>query len=111
MAHLKISVVQVKAAENCLAHAIIIAIAKAENDPNYTSYRDGRNIRPVVRKLLAETGIVLSGGRGIPELIKFQEHFRENRITVYQVLACEDILFEGQVDSPKKINLFYDDVE
>jgi hypothetical protein len=64
MAHLKRSVVEVKASENCLAHAIIIAIAKAENDPNNTSYCDGRKICQVVRKLLAKTGIDLSGGGG-----------------------------------------------
>ena len=65
MAHLKRSVVKEKAKEHCLAHAIIIAIAKAENDPNYTSNRDGRKIRPVVQKLLAKTGIDLSGGGGV----------------------------------------------
>ena len=30
---------------------------------------------------------------------------------MYQDLACEDIMFEGQVDFPKRINLNYDDVE
>ena len=35
MAHLKRSVVEVKATENCLAHALIIAIAKADNNPMY----------------------------------------------------------------------------
>ena len=58
-----------------------------------------------------KTGIDLSGCRGIPELIKFQDHFREYKITVYQGLACEDIMFEGQLDSPKRINLLYDDVD
>ena len=77
MALLKRSVVVVKAAENCLAHAIIIAIAKVENFPNYASFRDGIKIRPVVRKLLADTCIALSGGGGIPKLIIFQEHFLE----------------------------------
>ena len=48
---------------------------------------------------------------GIPELIKFQDHFRNYKITVYQGLACEDIMFEGQVDSSKRINLLYDNVE
>jgi len=72
MAHLKRSVVEVKATENCLAQALIIAIAKAENDPDYKAYRQGRKILPVVQKLLAKTGIDLSGGGGIPELIKFQ---------------------------------------
>jgi len=40
--------------------------------------------------LLAKTGVDLSGGGGIPELINFQEHFRGYKITVYQSLACED---------------------
>ena len=71
----------------------------------------GRKIRPVVKKLLSKTGIDLSGGGGIPELLKFQEHFRQYKITVYRGLACEDVIFQGQVDSSKKINRLYDDVE
>ena len=66
MAHLKTSVVDVKASENCLAHAIIIAIVKAKNSPLYLAYRRRYKIRPVVQKLLAKTGIDLSGGGGFP---------------------------------------------
>jgi hypothetical protein len=43
-AHLKRSVVEMKASENCLAHAIIIKIAKLENDPDYKSYVHVRKI-------------------------------------------------------------------
>ena len=39
MAHLKRSVIDVRAEENCLAHALVIAIARLEKDPNYNSYR------------------------------------------------------------------------
>jgi len=39
MAHLKKSIVEVKAEENCQAHALIIAIARVENDANYKAYR------------------------------------------------------------------------
>jgi hypothetical protein len=95
MAHLKTSVVKVQATDNCLAHSILIAIAKLESDPNYKEYGKRRKIRPVVQKLLAETGISLTEGGGIPQLIKFQEHFRQYKITVYQGLACEDVIFEG----------------
>ena len=38
MAHLKRSIVEVKTEENCLAHALVIAVAEAENDPNYKAY-------------------------------------------------------------------------
>ena len=92
-----------KATDNCLAYAIIIAIAKVENGPDYKAYRKGGKISPVIQKLLAETGISLTEGSGNPQLIKFQEHFRQYKITVYRGLACEDILFEGQVDSPRKL--------
>jgi len=111
MAQLKRSVVKVKAVDNCLAHAFIIAIAKVENYPNYKAFRQGRKLRPVVRNLLDTAGIDWSGGGRIPELIKFQEHFRDFKITVYQGLTCEDIMFEGQVDSSKRINLLNDNVE
>jgi len=47
MAHLKRSIIDVKA-DNCLAQALIIAIARMNKDPNYQSYRKGNKIRPVV---------------------------------------------------------------
>ena len=43
---LKKSIVEVRGVENCLAHALIIAIGRLNNDPNYTSYRKGRIIVP-----------------------------------------------------------------
>jgi hypothetical protein len=76
MVRLKRSIVEVKATENCLAHVIIIAIAKLTYDTNYESYRKGNKLRPVVDHLLATTGIELSNCGGISELMKFQEHFK-----------------------------------
>jgi len=35
MAHLKRSIVGMKTEENCFAHALIIATARADNDANY----------------------------------------------------------------------------
>jgi len=57
----------------------------------------------VVQKLIITVGIDLSGAAGIPELVRIQEHFRDYKIIVFQGLTCEDIMFEGQVDSPKRI--------
>jgi len=111
MAHLKKSIVEVKAEENCLAHALIIAIAKVDNDAIHTAYRKGRKIRPVVHTLLQETGIDLATGGGIHELNRFQEHFRDYKIVVYQGLGCADIMFEVQIDSSKHLSLLYDDDE
>ena len=49
MAHLKRNIVEIKAEENCLAHVLIIAIARLNNDPHYKAYRQGRKIRPAIQ--------------------------------------------------------------
>jgi hypothetical protein len=108
MAHLKRSIVEVKAKENCLAHALIIAIARVTNDPNYQSYRKGWKILPKVRELLQASGVDLSRGGGIPELRAFQRHFPRFRIVVYAGLKCDNIMFDGLVTSPLRINLLFD---
>ena len=77
MAHLKRSIVEVKAEKNCVAHALIIAIARYDNDPNYDSYRNGFRLIPVVNHFLQTTGIDLTNGGGIRELSQFQEHFKD----------------------------------
>jgi hypothetical protein len=71
MAHLKRSIVEVKTVENCLAHALVIAMAKVTNDPNYKAYIQGRKILPKVRELLQASGVDLSRGGGIPEYKPF----------------------------------------
>jgi len=84
MASLKRSIVQVKAESICLAHALVIAKAKVDgDDKNYQSYRRGNKIRPVVDRLLEKTGVGLSRGGGVPDLIRLQEHFKEYRIVVF----------------------------
>jgi hypothetical protein len=110
MAFLKKSIIEVKAEQNCLAHALIIAIAKVNDDPNYIAYRKGRKIHAVVDRLLKTTCIDLSNGADMPELTRFQEHFRDYKIVVYDGLYCDSILFEGTVESSKRLNLLYDDV-
>jgi hypothetical protein len=77
---------------------------------HYKAYRQGRKIRPVVDNLLATTGIDLTNGGGIPELMKYQEHSKEYRIVVFGGLNCSDMIFDGQVESENRINLLYDDV-
>jgi ribosome-associated translation inhibitor RaiA len=57
MAHLKRNIVRVNAEENCLTYALVIAIAKVQNDPNYKVHRQGRKTRPEVQRLLETTGI------------------------------------------------------
>ena len=65
----------------------------------------------MVQTPLKTTGVDLSNGTGISEFVRFQEHFQVYKIVVYQCLRCEDLMFEGQVVSSKRINLLYDDFE
>ena len=56
------SIASVKDTRNCLAHALVIAMARVENDANYKAYINGRKITLVVNELLARGGIDLSNG-------------------------------------------------
>ena len=56
LAHFKKSNLRVKSETNCLAHALITAIAKITDDPNYRLYCQGRKLGHLVRQLL-ETSI------------------------------------------------------
>jgi hypothetical protein len=109
MAHLKKSIITVKAERNCLAHALIIAVARITKDPNYKAYMQGRKIHNAVDNLLETTGINLQNGGGIHELERFQDHFGQYKIVVYTVLNCDSIMYEGQVETSERINLLYDD--
>jgi hypothetical protein len=89
MAHLKNSIIEVQAEQNCLAYAQFMAIAKWNADPNFNSYRRGYKIHSVVDRLLETTGIYLSNGAGLPELTIFQKHLRNYKIVVYDGLNCD----------------------
>jgi len=43
--------------------------------------------------------------------VGIQEHFPDYKIVVYQGLSCEELMFEGPVESAKRNNLLYVDVE
>jgi len=72
MAHFKRSIVEVKAEVKCLAHAILIAIAKVDNDRNYKTYCQGRKIRHAFETLLETTDTNLTNGPANPGLVRSQ---------------------------------------
>ena len=63
MRAIKNSIVTVKSALNCLAYALIIAMASVNGDPKYQSYRDGKGLKKPVEDLLKDSGVDLSNGR------------------------------------------------
>ena len=66
--HEKRSIIDVISKTNCLAHALLIAIARLENEPVYKSYRRGWKIGAAVQNLLETTGIDLRNGGEFPEI-------------------------------------------
>jgi len=64
--HEKRSIIEVKSKTNCLANALLIAIARLENEPVYKSYCKGWKIGAAVQRLLETTGIDLQKGGGSP---------------------------------------------
>jgi hypothetical protein len=92
--------VEVNSENNCLAHSLVIAKARLDKAPEYNLYHRGCRIRPVLENLLQTIGIDLQYDGSMSELERFQEYFKEYRI-VYGGLNCEDIIFDGRVDSEK----------
>jgi len=65
MSAIKNSIVVVKAAFLCLAHALIIAMARVISDPKYKSYRNVRCLNQPVQDLVSASGINLTNGGGL----------------------------------------------
>lgn len=108
VSHLKRSIVEVKAKHQCLIHALIIAIAKVDKDPNYISYRDGYKINQKVLDLIEKSHVNVNLGGGVNELKQLQNYLTDYKIVVYNALRCDAIWFEGQSHSEKRLNLLYD---
>ena len=68
---IKKSIVVVKAEFLCLAHALVIAMARVNSDPKYKSYKLGRCLNKPVEDLLKASGVDLSNGGGLEELQQF----------------------------------------
>ena len=95
MAYVKHSIINVKAETNCLAHALILAIARLTKDPNYDSDRKGCKIRPEVHHFLQTTGSICKMSEGSTKSNNSKTTIQS---TEYRGLNCEDIIFEGRVN-------------
>ena len=111
MAHLKRRIDLFKAADGCLAHDLLIAISKVDNYSKYKSYCKCWKIPPPVQNVLETTGIELNNGSGFSDRTRYQKHFLEYKIVMYQWLSGYNIMFEGQVENSKRLNPLYDEVD
>jgi hypothetical protein len=84
---IKRSIVVVKAAFLCLAHALVIAIARVNSDPKYASYRNGYGLKNPVEELFKVSGVDLSNGGGLEELQQFKTTFQIIKLLCLMDLA------------------------
>jgi hypothetical protein len=63
----------VKASFLCLAHELVIAMARVNNDSKYVSYKNGRCLKEHVQDLLNASGMYLSNGGCFRKLEQLQQ--------------------------------------
>jgi hypothetical protein len=83
----------VKTAVLCLAHALVSAMARVNNDPKYVSYRHGRCLKEPVQELLNASGVDLSNGQDFRELKQFQQYLSAYKIIVFDGLHPDRVMF------------------
>ena len=105
---IKTSIVTVKAVFLCLAHALIIAMAKVNGDSKFKSYSNGYCLTEPVEELLKAFGVDLSNGGGLEELRQFQEYLSDYKNIVFDGLYANRVMFSGNSLSAKKLYLLYD---
>lgn len=112
---LKRSILHILGREHCLPKALIIAQLKVDGSPEYDRVRRrmSRLLEQKILDLLVAVGIPNNPSQayGINELNQFQDYLRDYKIIVYSGRECENIIFEGRSDSPKRIYLYYNEVE
>ena len=77
---IKKSIVVVKAAFLCFAHALIISMARVNNDQKYVSYRHGWCLKEPVEELLNASGVDLSNGGGLKNFNSFNSTFLTTKL-------------------------------
>ena len=107
MRALKKSIVVVKAAFMCLAHAFIIAIARLNGDSMCKSYRNDYGFKKPVEDLFSVSGVNLRNAGGYTALQQFQDYLSDYKIIVYDGLSPHRVMFSGNSFSNKKLYLLY----
>jgi hypothetical protein len=90
---IKRSIVVVKAAFFWLAYALIIAMARMNNDPKYKLYRNGYGLKEPVEERLKASGVDLFNGGGLKNFNSFNNTFRITKILCLMVCTLIRLCF------------------
>jgi hypothetical protein len=82
-------------------------MARVNGDPKYNSYRDGYQLGKPVEELLKASGVDLPNGGRLEEIQQFQ-YLSDYKITVYDGVSPDRLIFSGNSLSDKKLYLLYD---
>jgi hypothetical protein len=89
MIAIKRSIVLVKAAFLCLAHALTLAMAQVNGDAKYASYTKGCQLVKPVEELLQYSDVDLCCVGGLEGLQLFEDYLSEYNIFVYNSLSSD----------------------
>ncbi|XP_028393188.1 uncharacterized protein LOC114517600 [Dendronephthya gigantea] len=107
----KRSIVRIKNSDKiCLARALVVSIAKLENDQQYDNIRrsDKSTLQTRLAHELHEKSGVPVGGCGLNEVKQFQTHLNEYQINIVSKEHQNCIIFSGP-DKEKRIYLYLHD--
>ena len=107
--HKKGSVITIKNNDNlCLARALVVAIAKIENDPNYTNLRDSKK-RAQQNKAIAlhERANVPFGPCGLPEVDLFQKYLTNYEINIVSGNHNDSIIYPPKPSTNNHVTPIY----
>jgi len=77
MSAIEESIVGLNAVFLCLAHALIIAVARVNGHSKQKSYRNGYGLKKLVEGLLKASGVNLRNAGGLEKLWQFQEYLSD----------------------------------
>ena len=107
--HKKGSVITIKNNDNlCLARALVVAIAKIENDPSYTDLRDSKK-RVQQNKAIAlhERANVPFGPCGLPEVDLFQKYLTNYEINIVSGNHNDSIIYPPKPSTSNDVTPIY----
>ena len=107
--HKKGSVITIKNNDNlCLARALVVAIAKIENDPSYTDLRDSKK-RVQQNKAIAlhERANVPFGPCGLPEVDLFQKYLSNYEINIVSGNHNDSIIYRPKPSTNNNVTPIY----